>query len=116
MVHFVQGRVGRGRNVIKGQPLAVGRNRYVACYSTCIALWPEFYGSHFNRGLAELRRRDHAAALQDFNRALELRPMWCDHREGRPLDSAGGRLRAGIHGHLGRLESFTAALPSPAEK
>jgi len=50
-----------------------------ACYTTCIALWPEFYGSYFNRGLAELRRRDHDAARQDFTRALELRP---DFSEG----------------------------------
>jgi serine/threonine protein kinase/Tfp pilus assembly protein PilF len=52
----------------------------VACYSTCIALWPEFHGSYFNRGLAELRRRDYQTARADFDRALELRP---DFREGR---------------------------------
>lgn len=46
----------------------------VACYTTCLALWPDFYAAYYNRGLAELRRRHHAEALQDFNRALQLRP------------------------------------------
>ncbi|MBY0525465.1 MAG: protein kinase [Gemmataceae bacterium] len=46
----------------------------VAHYTTCIALWPNFHVSWFNRGLAQLRQRDYEAACADFTRALELRP------------------------------------------
>ncbi len=49
-----------------------------ACYTTCIALWPDFYGSYFNRGLALLRHREFDAAEADFARALQMRP---DHAE-----------------------------------
>lgn len=45
-----------------------------ACYSTCMALWPDSHWSYFNRGLAHLYAGQHEQAVQDFDRAAELNP------------------------------------------
>ena len=46
-------------------------------------------------------------------RALELRPVRRDHRQGRPADPARGRLRAGVHEHL-IYRGFTPKRPQAA--
>ena len=51
-----------------------GRDAREACYAACIALWPNFPWSHFNRGLAYLRQQEYLLARADFDRVIELRP------------------------------------------
>jgi tetratricopeptide (TPR) repeat protein len=46
----------------------------IRCYTACIALRPGFFGSWYNRGLARLRKNQHAEAEADFSTALRLRP------------------------------------------
>jgi serine/threonine protein kinase/Flp pilus assembly protein TadD len=45
-----------------------------ACYTTSIALWPEFPWTYFNRGLVYLRQNDFRRAIADFDRVIDLRP------------------------------------------
>jgi serine/threonine protein kinase/tetratricopeptide (TPR) repeat protein len=80
-----------------------------ACYTTCIALWPDFYGSYFNRGLAELRRRDHDAARQDFSRALELRSDFAEGHVHRALAFQGLRKYGEAETDLSRALELGAA-------
>src|SRR5207245_2271666 len=49
-------------------------NEAIRCYTVCIALRPGFYGSYHNRGLAQLRQNQFAAAEADFSAALERHP------------------------------------------
>ncbi len=44
------------------------------CYTTSIALWPEFPWTYFNRGLVYLRQSEYQKAIADFNRMIQLRP------------------------------------------
>jgi serine/threonine protein kinase/tetratricopeptide (TPR) repeat protein len=50
----------------------------VACYSTCIALRPEYYWSWFNRGLAYHRLGNYGRAVADFNQTIRLKPDLAD--------------------------------------
>jgi eukaryotic-like serine/threonine-protein kinase len=45
-----------------------------ACYTTSIALWPEFPWTYFNRGLVYLRQNDFQHAIADFNVVIKMRP------------------------------------------
>lgn len=45
----------------------------VACYSTCIALWPHMPWAYYNRGLAHLRQMNYVQAKADFDQAINLR-------------------------------------------
>src|SRR5437016_7965159 len=49
-----------------------------ACYTTSIALWPEFPWAYFNRGLVYLRQNDFASARDDFDRVVALRPDFAE--------------------------------------
>jgi serine/threonine protein kinase/tetratricopeptide (TPR) repeat protein len=49
-----------------------------ACYTTSIALWPEFPWTYFNRGLTYLRQNDFAGARQDFDHVVSLRPDYAE--------------------------------------
>ena len=44
---------------------------------------------------------------------VELRPVRCDHGQGRPADPARGRLGARVHAHVTQV-SATACVPAPA--
>jgi tetratricopeptide (TPR) repeat protein len=45
----------------------------IACYSTCIALRPDFHWSWYNRGLAHLRQNHFPQARADFDEAIDRR-------------------------------------------
>jgi eukaryotic-like serine/threonine-protein kinase len=49
-----------------------------ACYTTSIALWPEFPWTYFNRGLVYLRQNECQKAIADFNRVIQLRPNFAE--------------------------------------
>ncbi len=49
-----------------------------ACYTTSIALWPEYPWAYFNRGLVYLRQYEYQRAIADFNRVIELRPDFAE--------------------------------------
>jgi eukaryotic-like serine/threonine-protein kinase len=48
------------------------------CYTTSIALWPEFPWTYFNRGLVYLRQYEYQKAIADFNRMIQLRPNFAE--------------------------------------
>ena len=48
----------------------------MACFTTCVALRPDYAFAWYNRGTAELRRRKPERARYDFGRAIELNPNW----------------------------------------
>jgi serine/threonine protein kinase/Flp pilus assembly protein TadD len=56
-----------------------------ACYTTSIALWPEFPWTYFNRGLAYLRQNDYRHAQADFDRVIRLRPDFAEVYMNRAL-------------------------------
>src|SRR5262249_54371797 len=46
----------------------------LGCYDACVALWPKFDRTHYNRGLIYLRMRDFKRAVADFDRFLKSQP------------------------------------------
>jgi serine/threonine protein kinase/Tfp pilus assembly protein PilF len=60
-----------------------------ACYTTCIALWPEFPWTYFNRGLAYLRQNDYAHAIADFDRVIRIQPDFAEVYMNRALAHQG---------------------------
>jgi eukaryotic-like serine/threonine-protein kinase len=56
-----------------------------ACYTTGIALWPEFPWTYFNRGLVYLRQNDFQHALADFGHVIRLRPDFAEVYMNRAL-------------------------------
>jgi serine/threonine protein kinase/tetratricopeptide (TPR) repeat protein len=66
---FLLGNCGLG-----GAVPGLGESEAVRCYTVCVALQPLFYGSYYNRGLAQLRQKVYAEAEADFSTALKLRP------------------------------------------
>jgi tetratricopeptide (TPR) repeat protein len=75
-----------------------------ACYSTCIALWPEYPWSFFNRGLANLRQQDFPQACTNFDRAIRLRPDLAEPYINRAL------ARHGMGNYAGAIQDLTHAL------
>jgi serine/threonine protein kinase/Tfp pilus assembly protein PilF len=51
-------------------------DKAISCFTTAISLRPDFYGSYFNRGLANQHAGKHADAEADFTAALERRPTF----------------------------------------
>jgi len=49
-----------------------------ACYTTSIALRPDFPWTYFNRGLVYLRQNDLKSARADFDRVIHLRPDFAE--------------------------------------
>jgi eukaryotic-like serine/threonine-protein kinase len=49
-----------------------------ACYTTSIALRPDFPWTYFNRGLVYLRQNDLKSARADFDRVIQLRPDFAE--------------------------------------
>jgi tetratricopeptide (TPR) repeat protein len=80
----------------------------LACYNTCIALWPRQHRLYFNRGLAHLRLRDYAKAVADFNRSIDLEPNHHDAYFNR------GLARQGLNQHAEAIEDYTTALEQGA--
>lgn len=76
----------------------------LACYNTCIALWPRQHRLVFNRGLAHLRLRDYSRAVADFDRAIALEPNHHDAYFNR------GLARQGLGKHAEAIEDYTTAL------
>lgn len=46
----------------------------LACYTTCIALWPNSSWAYFNRGVMYLRQGEYHQAGADFDQVIRLRP------------------------------------------
>ena len=65
----------------------------MACFTTCVALRPDFAESWFSRGLSYLNREDLDRALADFDQAARLRPDWYEP----PLHRAIARGAMGDH-------------------
>jgi serine/threonine protein kinase/Tfp pilus assembly protein PilF len=78
--------------------------RAEGCYGACIALWPRFPWSHFNRGLAFLRQQEYRLACSDFDRVLRLRPNLIEAHLNRAL------ARQGLRQFKQAEEDLTAAL------
>ncbi|MCI0681355.1 MAG: tetratricopeptide repeat protein [Gemmataceae bacterium] len=76
----------------------------LACYNTCLALWPRQHRLYFNRGLAHLRLRDYARAAADFDRCIALDPNHHDAYFNR------GLARQGLNKHAEAIDDYTAAL------
>jgi tetratricopeptide (TPR) repeat protein len=49
-----------------------------AAFTVCVNLWPDFPGSHFERGYIRLKQFRYAEAEADFTRALDRKPNWTD--------------------------------------
>lgn len=60
-----------------------------ACYRTCIALRPSFFGAYHNRGLTALRQGDFKAALADFDDAIRLKPAFVESYAQRAIAQQG---------------------------
>jgi tetratricopeptide (TPR) repeat protein len=56
----------------------------IACYSSCISLWPEYPWSYFNRG-SVLLRRDAEQARADLDQAVRLDPEQAEPYVNRAL-------------------------------
>ncbi len=68
-----------GNCCLDGSPTpGAGETEAIRCYTACLALRPNFYGSYFNRGLARLRLGEHPDADSDFAAVLKLRPGLAD--------------------------------------
>ena len=63
--------------------------RAEACLDTCVALWPDFHGAWFNRGLVYLKQHDWERAEKDFDHCLTLRPDTADAYVNRALARQG---------------------------
>jgi len=60
-----------------------------ACYSACIALHRDFPGWYANRGLANLKQKEFAAACLDFDQVIRLQPSNADAHVNRGLAKLG---------------------------
>lgn len=70
----------------------------LACYNTCIALWPRQHRLVFNRGLAHLWLRDYARAVAKvLDRIIELYPDHVPARSSRGVLLARLKKRAEAH-------------------
>jgi tetratricopeptide (TPR) repeat protein len=79
-----------------------------AAYDVCLALSPDFYWGHFNRGLARHRQRDYAGAVSDFGAAIRLRPTATDAYVNRAL------ARQGLQDYAGAVADLARALDGGA--
>jgi tetratricopeptide (TPR) repeat protein len=75
-----------------------------ACYSTCIALRPDFAWTWYNRGLAYYKLNEQKKAVADLDRALALKPDLADAYLFRAL------AREGLHDYGGAVRDYTRAL------
>jgi eukaryotic-like serine/threonine-protein kinase len=75
-----------------------------ACYTTSIALWPEFPWTFFNRGLVYLRQNDFANALVDFDHVIAMRPGSVEGYMNRAL------VRQGLKDYPAAIQDLTHAL------
>jgi eukaryotic-like serine/threonine-protein kinase len=75
-----------------------------ACYTTSIALWPEFPWTYFNRGLVYLRQNDFASALVDFDHVIGMRPDFAEVYMNRAL------VRQGMKDYRAAIQDLTHAL------
>jgi tetratricopeptide (TPR) repeat protein len=78
--------------------------RAEACYDACIALWPRFHWSYYNRGLTYLRQKEYQLAANDFNEVIRLRPDLTDAYLNRAL------ARQGLHQLAAAEQDLTEAL------
>ncbi len=79
-----------------------------AAYDVCLALTPDFYWAHFNRGLARHRQKDYPGAIADFDAAARLRPAATDAYVNRAL------ARQGLQDYAGAIADLTRALEGGA--
>jgi serine/threonine protein kinase/Flp pilus assembly protein TadD len=75
-----------------------------ACYTTSIALWPEFPWTYFNRGLVYLRQNDFVNALTDFNHFVGMRPNFGEVYMNRAL------AYQGLKNYAASIQDLTHAL------
>ncbi|HEV3116028.1 MAG TPA: protein kinase [Gemmataceae bacterium] len=80
-----------------------------ACYTTSIALYPEFPWPYFNRGLVYLRQNDFRKAAADFNRVIHLRPDFAEVYMNRALAWQGVKNYAAAVKDLTRAQDLGAA-------
>jgi tetratricopeptide (TPR) repeat protein len=60
-----------------------------ACFSTCIALAPDFWPLAYKRGIVHLRRREFSLACADLDRVVEAQPEMVEARINRALALVG---------------------------
>jgi serine/threonine protein kinase/Flp pilus assembly protein TadD len=83
----------------------LGRHdKAAACFDTSIALWPRFYGSYAQRGLAYLELKDYEEARADLTEALRRRPDYSPARVNRAL------VRAALKDYQGAAREVTTVL------
>jgi serine/threonine protein kinase/tetratricopeptide (TPR) repeat protein len=75
-----------------------------ACYTTAIALWPEFPWAYFNRGLVYLRQNDFRNAAADFDRVAGMRPDFAETYINRAV------ARQGVKDYPAAIADLTHAL------
>jgi tetratricopeptide (TPR) repeat protein len=80
----------------------------VACYNACLALYPDSYEFHYNRGLVYQRQKRLVMAAYDFDEAIRLRPDRPEHHIAR------GVLHAERGEHKEAVAEFTTALDQGA--
>ena len=71
--------------------------RAEACYDTCIALWPEFSTTYFNRGLARLRQKQSERAVRDFDEVVKRQPSNAEAYINRALAKQGMKNDRGLN-------------------
>jgi tetratricopeptide (TPR) repeat protein len=80
----------------------------IACYNACLALYPDSYEFHYNRGLVYQRQKRYVMAAFDFDEAIRLRPDRPEHHIAR------GVLHAERGEHKEAVAEFTTALDQGA--
>jgi tetratricopeptide (TPR) repeat protein len=76
----------------------------VACYSTCIALRPEYHWSWYNRGLAHHRLGNYQRTIADFDQTIRLKPDLADAYLNR------GMAQEGLAHYDGAIRDLSKAL------
>jgi tetratricopeptide (TPR) repeat protein len=76
----------------------------IACYDTCIALAPEAYWAHLNRGLTRLRMQQYKQSVADLDRVLVLCPDHVEAHKNRAM------VRQGLKQYAEAIKDLTRVL------
>lgn len=95
VAHFLHGRC----HLYLGQDVKAEQ-----AFDICVALWPEFHWSYFNRGIVRHRLGWLYAAREDFDHVLALKPDLAEAYIER------GQVRQGARDFAGAIGDFNSAL------